>query len=153
MKELQYYDNGIKRIAKWDHIIQLFKLENSTLFKLSELDHVSVYPRPIERQKVSTCLKVFCEKTYKALLIHPSLCNSEVNDTAIFIKKVITWWKILNVKSLYMDDRFRDPTLGAIYDPNDSRLQTILDFGNMELEMAGKQGHRVKQLSQDTANN
>ena len=39
----------------------------------------------------------------------------------------------------------------VISDPNDSRLDIILEFGNMAKNMAGKQGQRVKQLPKDTS--
>ncbi|GFO34950.1 transposable element p transposase [Plakobranchus ocellatus] len=98
------------------------------------------------------CLKVFSEKTHQALLKHTGMEKFEdIEDTAIFINKVLTWWKILNVKSQYMDVRQNDHLQAAIGDPNDERLETILNFGNMALQMAGKQGKRQKQLTRDTA--
>ena len=46
--------------------------------------------------------------------------------------------------------RHNDPLQAVISDPNDSRLDIILEFGNMAKNKAGKQGQRVKQLSKDT---
>lgn len=68
--ELQFPHDGKVRTAKWSHLVHLMKLEQGSLVKLSDLDEVSVMPKPIERQKVSTCLKVFSEKTHQALLHH-----------------------------------------------------------------------------------
>lgn len=145
-------DDGVQKTAKWQHLVDLHKLETETLVKMSDLDEVSVSPKPIERQKVSTCLKVFSEKTHQALLHHPSMVKREdVKDTAAFIKKVLTWWKIVNVKSQYMDTRHKDPLQAAVSDPSDERLDTILQFGRMAKEMAGRQGSRQKQLTRDTA--
>ncbi|XP_076437845.1 uncharacterized protein LOC143277020 [Babylonia areolata] len=150
--ELTFEDNGVQRTAKWRHLVNLYKLECDSLVKMSDLDEVAVSPKPIERQKVSTCLKVFSEKTHQALLNHPRLEQTdEVKDTAAFILKVLTWWKIVNVKSEFMDDRRRDPLQAAISNPNDERLNTVLQFGEMALEMSGKQGKRQKQLTRDTA--
>lgn len=150
--ELSFDDDGVKRTAKWSHLVELYKLEAESLVKMSTLNEVSVFPKPIERQKVSTCLKVFSEKTYQALLNYPELKEFEgVEDTAIFINKVLTWWKILNVKSRYMDIRQNDNLQAAISDPCDERLGTVLAFGDMALQMAGKQGKRQKQLTRDTA--
>ena len=98
MSELQFEDNGIIRIAKWAHLKKLFLLESTSLIKMSTLTEVSVSPEPIERQKVSTCLNVFSDKTYNALLCHPGMADEDTKNTAIFIKKVLTWWKIMNVK-------------------------------------------------------
>ena len=74
-----------------------------------------------------------------------------VVNTAILIKKVLTWWKILNVGSNGLDGRFNDELIAPIRDPEDERLHTILRFGTMALQMGGKQGKREKQLTRDTS--
>ena len=56
---------------------------------------------------------------------------------------------MLKAKELIV--RHNDPWQAVISDPNDSRLDIILEFGNMAKNMAGKQGPGVKQLSKDTA--
>lgn len=113
---------------------------------------MSVSPKPIERQNVKTCLRVFSEKTYTALLTHPGMKQFDgVEDTAIFINKVLSWWKIVNVKSKDIDVRLRDELQAVISDPSDKRLDTLLEFGDVALKMAGKQGKRQKQLTRDTA--
>ena len=38
-------------------LIELYKTERYNLVKSSRLTEVSVFPKPIERQEVSTCLK------------------------------------------------------------------------------------------------
>ena len=57
----------------------------------------------------------------------------------------------MNVKEKGLDVRFRDPLRAVISDVGDERLEYLRDFGLMCLQMAGKQGKRVKQLSKDTA--
>ncbi|GFO33316.1 transposable element p transposase [Plakobranchus ocellatus] len=52
--ELSYYHDGVWRTAKWNHLVELYKLEADSLVKMSTLDEVSVLPKPSERQKVST---------------------------------------------------------------------------------------------------
>ena len=52
----------IKKVAKWSHIVALHKLESNQMIKMSKLTDIAAFPKPIERQKVSTCLKVFCEE-------------------------------------------------------------------------------------------
>ena len=128
----------------------LYKLESEKLVKLSDLNEVAIAPKPIERQSVSTYLRVFSDKTYHALLSHSQI-NSNSKDTAIFINKVITWWKILNVKGCGPDVRHNDPLEAPICGPDDYRLNTLLQFGDMALEMCCKKGTRVRQLSNDTA--
>ena len=75
----------------------------------------------------------------------------DVQNTAIFLKKVITWRKVINVKALRADTRHNEPLQAVIRDPEDARLYTLLEFGDMALNMTSKQGKRVKQLSKDTA--
>lgn len=148
--ELIFDDDGVSRVAKWTHLKQLYPFESERLVKLSDLNEISIAPKPIERQRVSTCLRVFSEKTYNALLTQSEISAGK-NDTALFINKVLTWWKILNVKSLQIDKLHNDPLQAEIRSPNDTRLDFIIEFGKMALNMASSQGNRKKQLSQNTA--
>ena len=91
---------------------------------MSELDEVSVYPKPIERQRVSTCLKVFSEETIVAFEYY-----GKVN----------------------VDLRKRQPLQAVVSDPMDEQLNYLQEFGDMGFKMSGKQGKRNKQLSKDTA--
>ena len=62
-QELDFYADGERKTAKWADIITLYNLEANQIVKLSKLTEVSVYPKPIEKQRVSTCLQVFCDET------------------------------------------------------------------------------------------
>ena len=81
----EYDNNGVQRTAKWEHLRTLHKLESDKLVKLSDLNDISIAPKPVERQRVATCLRVFSEKTYNALWTHPEM-NENIEDTAIFFK-------------------------------------------------------------------
>ena len=50
--------------------MELYKLEAEGVVKVSKLMEVSVYPKPIERQSVATCLRVCCEENYTAINNH-----------------------------------------------------------------------------------
>ena len=71
--------------------------------------------------------------------------------TAVFIKILVNWWKISNVKSIGVDVRFNNKLQAVVQDPLDERLNTILQFGEMALQMKGGQGKRYKQFTRDTA--
>ena len=72
------------------HILkQLYCFESERLVKLSDLNEISIAPKPIERQMVSTCLKMFSEKTYNAFLTQSGI-SVDKNDIALFINKVLT---------------------------------------------------------------
>ena len=149
--ELIFYDGDTQKVAKWSHLCELFKAESGSLLKLSKLNETAVFPKPVERQNVSTCLKVFSEETVNALLNHSQTKNEPgCEETAQFINKVLTWWKIVNCHVTGANIRLNDDLRGEIRDPSDKRLQTILQFGDLALRMCGKQGKRVKQFTRDT---
>ena len=142
----------MKRIARWSHLVELYKLEAEGLVEIPKLTEVFVYPKPTERQSVATWLRVFCEETYIAIINHPRMRNVEGREhTAAFIKIVVNWWKISNVKSIGVDVRFNNKLQAVVQDPLDERLNTILQFGEMALQMKGGQGKRYKQFTRDTA--
>ena len=89
--------------------MELYKLEAEGLVKMSKSTEVSVYLKPRERQSVATCLRVFCEETYTATINHLGMRNVDGREhTAAFIKIVVNWWKIVNVKSTGVDVRFNN---------------------------------------------
>ena len=151
--ELVYDDGGVKKTAKWEHIIQLFKAEQGDpLLRLSKLTEKSVMPKHTEKQSVPLCLQVFCDETAVALLTHSATKNEEgIQDTVTFIQKVVKFWKIVSVKKKFMDVIRNDPLTGVIEDPNDPRLVYLKEFGDMCLKMKSKPKQRVKQLTRDTA--
>ena len=54
---------------------------------MSKLTKVFVYPKPIERQTVVTCLRIFCKKTYATIINRSSKRKLDVREhTATFIK-------------------------------------------------------------------
>ena len=61
--------------------------------------------------------------------------------TAAFVKIVVNWWKILNVKSIGVDIRFNNKSQAVVQEPLDERLKVILQFGKMALQMKGGQGN------------
>ena len=60
--EQEFRDGNVVLIAAWKHLRDLYKSESGSLLKMSKLDEVSVYPKAIERQRVSLCLNVFVRK-------------------------------------------------------------------------------------------
>ena len=64
--QLVFEDNGKEHLADFNRIKDLYKWDKKDKLKMSELNEVSVYPKPIERQRVSTCLKVFSEKNNRS---------------------------------------------------------------------------------------
>ena len=103
--------------------------------------YILVAPKPVERQRVSTALRVFSEKTCAALTHHPEIKTS-TTDTVVFIQKVLKFWKIVNVKAPGLDKRLNDVLRAPITDHDYERLTYLQEFGNMAIKMAGKQGSK-----------
>lgn len=59
--ELEFEANGKVMVARWSDLVCLHSLEENSLIKVSRLSKIAVYPKPIERQRVSTCLQIFCD--------------------------------------------------------------------------------------------
>lgn len=102
---------------------------------------MSLFPKSTEGEQVSTCLKVFSENTYNA---HLNLSGLSDDKKDIFINKVLTGWKILNVKALGTDIRHKDPLEAEIRSPDDSWLDFIITFGKMALNMTQGQSNSEK---------
>ena len=62
-------------VAKWFDLRNLSKAEEKSLVKQSKLNCVSVFPKPIERQNVQACLRVFSEETIVVLKNHEECYN------------------------------------------------------------------------------
>ena len=120
---MSFQENGETFIAKWNDLVNLYDFEakesesNSGVRGLSNLNEVSVRPKPVERQRVSTCLRVFCEETITALQVYPAVTVTE--GTILFMKKVLDMWKILNVRTIKKDIRYQDPLQAVITSPDD----------------------------------
>ena len=117
LKQLYHFESerlvklsGLHFCTSWcdgDWINQLIFLKlypslNEKTCKFSDLNEISIAPKPIEKQEFLLALECFQKKTFYAVLtqsgIHPNK-----NDTVIFINKVLTWWEIFNIKNLQTD--------------------------------------------------
>ena len=74
----------------------------------------------LERQSAATCLRIFWEESYTAIINHPGMRNVDGHeDTAAFIKIVVNWWKILSGKGIGADIRFNNKLQAVVQDPLD----------------------------------
>ena len=87
--ELEFNNRGENYVANWDQVRKLQKLEHGNLVKMLKLNYVAANHKPIERQRVGTCLKVFCNETVDALKFHPGTQDKNVDDTVTLITKII----------------------------------------------------------------
>ena len=67
--------------------------------------------------------------------------SNEVEGTALFIEKIVTMWKILNVRSKNIDVRRMDPLVAVVEAPDDPRLTFLLEmakkFSDMDIKTNG----------------
>ena len=113
----------------------LQKLESANLTKLSKLTEVSVTPKPIERQRVSTVLEVFNEKTIAALKAHTGM-DEDSHGTIEFLEMILDFWKIVNVKGPYEDVNLRDPLRAPIRSLSDTSLDKLEEIAVVIENMA-----------------
>ena len=104
---------------------------------MSKLTYVAANPKPIERQKVDTCLKVFCDETVNALKFHPGMQDENVDGTVTLITKIIEFWKIVNVKSSFEGLKLNDSLRDAISSSTDLRLYDLIEIVELAVSMAG----------------
>ena len=88
-EKLIFEDNEVSQIAKWAHLKLLYRLQSERLIKFSDLNEFYTAPKPIERQRISTYLKIFSDKIYNELLSQ-SRINADKNGV-VFINKVYIW--------------------------------------------------------------
>lgn len=153
MGEIEYTCSPIedKQVAKWDHLKKLQKMEEGDLVKQSRLTFTAVNPKPIERQHVNTCLRVFCDETIQALTDHPGMKDENAQGTVTFLQMFVKFWKIMNVKSQFEDVNLRDPRRAAFSSATDPRLDFLAELAALAKSLRGGRGTRVKMLTCDTS--
>ena len=99
---LKYNADGVIQIALQNDLKILHGLEIDSLVKLSKLNDVAISPKIVERQLVSTCLWVFCDKRITALETNTGTDKDSAMRTINFLK----YWKIVNVIGVSADIEF-----------------------------------------------
>ena len=107
-------------------------------------------PKPIERQSVSTWLRVFSDETIEALETHRNTDQEKIQGTIQFLKIIVSFWKIVNVKGIDADIRVKDDLRGVIRSPDDESLKILLQIADMSDKLKGK-SKRERQLTKDTS--
>ena len=113
-------------VAKWSDLVNLYELEKISLVNLSRLNETAVHSKPIERQRVPTCLRVFCEETIAAFET-----KDAVKGTVTFLKMFVEFWKIVNVHQVGANVRLRDDLPAVMRSPDDWRLKYLLKLADI----------------------
>lgn len=136
-----------KIVAKWSHIVEIYRNQEKNFVKTHTLDYATLYPNNFEKQKVQLVANVFNEKTVACLRMNGRI------DTALFVELVTRMWKMLNIKSPSAARNLNDPDREKFSSEDDPRLDFLLRMArSFKLMDAAKRGYRVKCLTSDTAN-
>ena len=112
---------------------------------------VTASPKPIERQSVSICLRIFCDKTIAALESQPKINYEAASGTVNFLKIVLKLWKIFNVKNPRENQAHNDAMRAVIKMPDDPRIKFLLNVAAMADGMRPTTNPRVCLITSDSA--
>ncbi|KAH9374829.1 hypothetical protein HPB48_015762 [Haemaphysalis longicornis] len=92
--------------ASFKALRELHEAEQNELLKIAPtLSLKALDPSNMERQNVKLALRIFNESTIAAL---NSTTIQHAEGTAAFIATIVTWWRIVNVKTPRKGERLRD---------------------------------------------
>ena len=83
-----------------------------------------LYPSNLERQNVLLAVKLFDEKNIAAL----KLQSRECNGTAEFLEIILSWWKVVNVRSPKSGHHLRDPFRNPITNTEHESVKFLSRF-------------------------
>lgn len=123
------FDNFDLKYASFQALIELHNTENNKLLKHGySLTLKSLFPTNFEKQNVTLALKIFNPFVIQALLTFGSKIKNS-HDTATFLNIILTWWKIVNVKTPYkgkrLNDIYQDPITYNSLKSNDPKIKFL----------------------------
>lgn len=134
--------------GKWTDIENLYKSERDSILRCTPLTQASVFPSPIQRQKVSLAMKVIDDRTVAAL---EKFGGQSCEATVVVLKLISSWWKTVNVKSCWESLRFNDPKRKVISKTDSSTYDFLKELGSKWLSLQSATGtKRITCLTKDT---
>lgn len=140
-----------KLTASVSHLKMLYTYEENHVVKMAPaLSKQVLYPTSIERQNVMFCVRLFDEKNVAALKQLGEINETSIYDgTICFLQIILQWWKIVNVKHRFKDERFNDPHYKPIFDLNDENYVFLKKFLNWlnkwnDITVQGEENNRPK---------
>jgi hypothetical protein len=114
--------------ATFEHVKQLYQKELGKPIKIAhKLSDKVLSPKPIERCNVMLAECFFHESTINGLS-HYSPDHPEWAETAEFLRIIRTWWNIVNVRSLSIGARKREPMKMPIRESDCAQLDFLRKF-------------------------
>ena len=93
---------------------------------------------------------VFHDETVVALKTHSELLDKNNSGNINLIKMFVNFWKIVNVRGLNADRRFKNERRAVISSEDDPRLTSLTSLADTVLKIKGVHGKRKQQLTADT---
>lgn len=118
-------------------LLTLKKLHEVEHYKLAKYAHMlttrALFPKNIERQNVKLVLQIFNMHTVEGLQLAGPLFNIDnYESTAEYIRIIVTWWNIINVKTLFKGQHKRNPFQEPLtQSSDDDKVQFLNDFLNL----------------------
>lgn len=112
---------------------RLHEVEHDKLAKYAHmLTTKALFPNNIERQNVKLVLQIFNMHTVEDLQLAGPLFNIDnYESTAEYIRIIVTWWNIINVKTLFKGQHKHDPFQEPLtQSSDDDKEQFLKDFLN-----------------------
>jgi len=127
-RTLRYFDKGVVKTCDMQHIKELYRLEENKLLNLApQLTKRCLEPSNLDGLSMKPALSVFNDRTVAALETYSSI-NAEWLESALFIKKFLSIWKILNVKSPITGKCTRQIFSEPVKHVNDWKLVALEEF-------------------------
>lgn len=140
------FETGTEKLANFQALKRLHELEYDKLLKYGySLSLKALFPSALERQNVKLALKIFNPYVIQALLQFGTNINLS-KDTADFINIILTWWRIVNVKTPHkgqrLNDIYQQPVVARnLSDPKLEFLNKMLNW--LDVWKSGKFSHRL----------
>jgi len=147
-----FENDGMPFKACFQHLIDLFKLEMGKPAKMAyKLSDKVLHPKPIEKTNVSLAVAIFDPSTIAAMEYYSKhLCLPEWKGTCRFLKIVLQWWQIVNVKNpctgIHKRNEFQKPI--TIFD--DANLCYLKQFNDWLLTWEAQLESKKEGLSAQT---
>ena len=90
--------------ASFSHFEVMYNMEQTSLVKqVTRLDYKSLHPHSIERQNVKLVLRIFVTQPLLLSKFLDLIMNNCLTGkgTLVFVKTILKFWNIVNVKSSY----------------------------------------------------
>ncbi|XP_037521544.2 uncharacterized protein LOC119398800 [Rhipicephalus sanguineus] len=123
--------------------------ESNELLRLAPtLSLKALNPSNLERQNVNLALKIFNLSTITALTSSKLAQLQHAKGTAEFIRIILTWWNIVNVKTPHKGQRLRDgfqEPVRSLSSPQIDFLNSVIDWLEFWESLKHDAGHLTRE--------